>query len=177
MNRAKTLGAAAAALVLAGLAVAAWVRAPDATGTTSASGVPLQQGPSDPMLEARSKGTADAPITIYELSDFQCPFCKMFIDSTWSALLAEFVQRELKEVHPGPDRGVKQGPLAVITNALMPAVLIEVGFMSNPQEERLLGEPGFQKDVARAVSRAVLEFFRRYPPGPVGRDDSTREGS
>lgn len=92
MNQAKTLGAAAAALVLAGLAVTVWVRAPAATGTTSATGVPLQQEPADPMLEARTKGSADAPITIYELSDFQCPYCKMFIDSTWTALLAEYIE-------------------------------------------------------------------------------------
>ncbi|MFC1662489.1 N-acetylmuramoyl-L-alanine amidase, partial [Gemmatimonadota bacterium] len=91
----------------------------------------------------------------------------------WSALLAELVQAELREVHPGPNRGVKQGPFAVITNALMPAVLIEVGFISNPQEERLLAEREFQEDVAGAVTAAVLEFFRRYPGGtsdPWGAD-------
>jgi protein-disulfide isomerase len=92
VNRAKTLGAAAAALALAGLAVAAWIRAPAANGTSSASAVPLQQGEADAMLEARSKGSADAPITIYELSDFQCPFCKMFIDSTWADLQAEYIE-------------------------------------------------------------------------------------
>ncbi len=83
----------------------------------------------------------------------------------WSALLAEIVQEELEPVHPGPNRGVKQAPLAVITNSLMPAVLVEVGFLSNPQEERLLRQEAFQEDVAEAVARAVLEFFRRYPPG------------
>jgi len=44
------------------------------------------------MLEARSKGSVDAPITIYELSDFQCPYCKMFIDSTWATLQAEYIE-------------------------------------------------------------------------------------
>jgi protein-disulfide isomerase len=92
VNRAKTLGAAAAALVLVGLIVAAWVRTPASTGTTTATGIPLDPGVADPMLEARSKGSPDAPITIYELSDFQCPFCKMFIDSTWEALQAEYIE-------------------------------------------------------------------------------------
>lgn len=82
----------------------------------------------------------------------------------WSALLAELVQEKMEQVHPGPDRGVKQGPLAVITNALMPAVLIEVGFLTNPDEERLLVQRSFQENAARAVARAVREFFRRYPP-------------
>jgi N-acetylmuramoyl-L-alanine amidase len=83
----------------------------------------------------------------------------------WSALLAEFVQARLHGVHPGPNRGVKQGPFAVITNALMPAVLVEVGFISNPQEERLMTQRGFQQDAARAVAEAVKEFFERYPSG------------
>ncbi len=85
----------------------------------------------------------------------------------WSALLAELVQGEMSRVHPGPNRGVKQGPFAVITNALMPAVLLEVGFVTNPEEERLLAEASFQQEVAEAVARAIREFFTRYPPGGV----------
>jgi N-acetylmuramoyl-L-alanine amidase len=91
----------------------------------------------------------------------------------WSSLLAEMVQGEMADVHPGPNRGVKQGPLAVITNALMPGVLIELGFVSNRQEERLLRDAGFQADVAEAIATAVDRFFERYPPGtdlPAGRD-------
>ena len=82
----------------------------------------------------------------------------------WSALLAELVQEEMGSVHPGPNRGVKQGPLAVITNAVMPAVLVEVGFISNRAEERLLANADFQEDAARAIARAVDQFFDRYPP-------------
>jgi N-acetylmuramoyl-L-alanine amidase len=83
----------------------------------------------------------------------------------WSSLLAEVVQEGLAPVHPGPNRGVKQAPLAVITNAMMPAVLVEVGFISNRAEERLLGTADFQAAVARALSLAVDRFFGRYPPG------------
>jgi len=70
----------------------------------------------------------------------------------WSALLAEYIQGELAQLHPGPNRGVKQGPFAVITNTLMPAVLVEVGFLSNRDEERLLAQRGFQEDAARALA-------------------------
>jgi len=81
----------------------------------------------------------------------------------WSALLAELIQDDLAEVHPGPNRGVKQGPFAVITNALMPAVLVEVGFVTNPEEERLLNGKEFQADAAQAIANAIREFFHRYP--------------
>jgi len=87
----------------------------------------------------------------------------------WSALLAEMIQKRLQGFHPGPDRGVKQGPLAVITNALMPAVLVEVGFLTNPEEESLLKQEGFQEETARALASAVEEFFQRYPGGEAGR--------
>ena len=83
----------------------------------------------------------------------------------WSALLAEMVQDELDVFHPGPNRGVKQGVLAVLTNALMPSVLVEVGYLSNEDEGRLLNEGRFQDQAAEAIAAAVVRFFERYPPG------------
>jgi N-acetylmuramoyl-L-alanine amidase len=83
----------------------------------------------------------------------------------WSALLAELVQDELEDFHPGPNRGVKQGVLAVLTNALMPSILVEAGYLSNDAEGRLLGDEEFQRQTAQGVARAVLRFFERYPPG------------
>lgn len=81
----------------------------------------------------------------------------------WSALLAEMIQEEVDVVHPGPNRGVKQAPLAVITNALMPSVLVEVGYLSNPDEARLLARGDFQEEAGEAIAEAVLRFFQRYP--------------
>jgi N-acetylmuramoyl-L-alanine amidase len=83
----------------------------------------------------------------------------------WSATLAEIIQGKLSQIHSGPNRGVKQASLAVLTNTLMPSALVEVGFLSNPTEERLLAQRSFQENVARALARSVQEFFRSYPPG------------
>jgi N-acetylmuramoyl-L-alanine amidase len=83
----------------------------------------------------------------------------------WSALLAEITQEELDEFHPGPNRGVKQGVLAVLTNALMPSVLVEVGYLSNSDESRLLSQSSFQTDASDALARSIVRFFERYPPG------------
>ena len=83
----------------------------------------------------------------------------------WSSLLAEFVQREMGVFHPGPDRGVRQGVLAVLTNALMPSVLVELGYLSNADEAPILAQEAFQKQAAAAIARAVMAFFERYPPG------------
>lgn len=94
---------------------------------------------------------------------------RTFDHQHWSALLAEIVQEELEGFHPGPNRGVKQGPFAVITNAMMPSVLIEVGFLSNRDEEALLNRPEFHRDSARGIARSVQRFFERYPPGSASR--------
>lgn len=83
----------------------------------------------------------------------------------WSENLASLVQDELDGVHPGPNRGVKQGVLAVLTNALMPSVLIEVGYLSNDDESSLLNQADFHRSSGQAIAEAVVRFFDRYPPG------------
>lgn len=83
----------------------------------------------------------------------------------WSENLASLVQEELDDFHPGPNRGVKQGVLAVLTNALMPSVLIEIGYLSNAEESQLLDRSDFHRDSGEAIAEAVLRFFDRYPPG------------
>jgi protein-disulfide isomerase len=51
----------------------------------------LRQTPGPDPLANRAKGRADAPITIYEMSDFQCPFCRSFTLETMPALEREYV--------------------------------------------------------------------------------------
>jgi N-acetylmuramoyl-L-alanine amidase len=72
---------------------------------------------------------------------------------------AEVIQRELAAFHPGPNRGVKQAGFRVLVGALMPAVLVEIGFMSHPQEVKLLGTNAFQDKIAFGLSRAIGAFF------------------
>ena len=45
----------------------------------------------DDLLAARSKGDRDAPITIFEASDFQCPFCRVFWEETLPLLESEYI--------------------------------------------------------------------------------------
>jgi protein-disulfide isomerase len=42
-------------------------------------------------LASRSKGSASAPVTVYEMSDFQCPYCKRFSEQTFPALEKEYI--------------------------------------------------------------------------------------
>jgi N-acetylmuramoyl-L-alanine amidase len=73
--------------------------------------------------------------------------------------LAGLVQDTFSSFHTGPNRGVKQAGFRVLVGAFMPAVLIELGFISNPAEERLLGTRSFQDRTATAIADAVDLFF------------------
>jgi protein-disulfide isomerase len=42
-------------------------------------------------LGMRTKGSPTAPVTVYEMSDFQCPFCKRQVDNTWPLLEKEYI--------------------------------------------------------------------------------------
>ncbi len=45
----------------------------------------------DDLLPARTKGAATAPVTVYEMSDFQCPFCRKHHAETFPALDREYI--------------------------------------------------------------------------------------
>lgn len=78
-----------------------------------------------------------------------------------SATLAEAVQSRLTGDLGLHDRGVKQAGFRVLVGAYMPAILVEIGFLSNRDEARLLGESSFHQKVARAITEAVLDFRDR----------------
>lgn len=75
--------------------------------------------------------------------------------------LAGLVQDSFAAFHRGPNRGVKQAGFRVLVGAFMPAVLIELGFISNPTEERLLGSAPFQAQLATSIADAVDKFFEK----------------
>ena len=79
-----------------------------------------------------------------------------------SSELAETVQRSLARVHPGTNRGVKQAGFIVLVRAFMPAVLVEVGFGTNPDEAAFLMDPAGQRTLARALTSATVEYMDHY---------------
>ena len=88
-----------------------------------------------------------------------------------SARAAELVQSYLQESHTGPDLGVKQAGFMVLTTARRPAILIEVGFSTNPEDAKLLTGAASQRNLANSIADAVisylLEYERKVGQGPI----------
>lgn len=79
-----------------------------------------------------------------------------------SSVLASLVQKQLKSVHPGPSRGIKQAGFSVLVRAFMPAVLVEVGFGSNASESSYMTNPAKQRELGDAIAEAAVAYLAQY---------------
>lgn len=75
-----------------------------------------------------------------------------------SLWFADRVQRQLTANTPISDRGVKQANFVVLLKSAMPSVLIEIGFISNQQEESYLMSELGQYEIAASIFRAICEY-------------------
>ena len=75
-----------------------------------------------------------------------------------SEQFASMVQGEIKKRVQSKDRGVKQAGFYVLMGASMPNVLVELGFISNPSEEKKLRSPQYRDQLATAIYRAVEQY-------------------
>ncbi|WP_151737822.1 N-acetylmuramoyl-L-alanine amidase CwlD [Paenibacillus tengchongensis] len=77
---------------------------------------------------------------------------------------ADYVQEELRTILENTDRVAKTANTVYLLKALkMPAVLVEVGFLSHPQESALLGDDVYQRKVATAIYRGILRYSAEQP--------------
>jgi N-acetylmuramoyl-L-alanine amidase len=79
-----------------------------------------------------------------------------------SARLAQLVQAGMRQVHPGPNRGVKQAGFRVLVTAFMPAVLVEIGFGTNRSEAAYMTAPERQEELAERLADAIVRYLAEY---------------
>jgi N-acetylmuramoyl-L-alanine amidase len=73
--------------------------------------------------------------------------------------LAEHVQSRMVEATGATDRGVRQNLFYVIRNSRIPAILVELGFVSHPDEGRRLMRSDYRDALADALAEGILAFF------------------
>ncbi|MEQ1868758.1 MAG: N-acetylmuramoyl-L-alanine amidase [Vicinamibacterales bacterium] len=78
-----------------------------------------------------------------------------------SQALADLLADEFRDRVPMTATPVEQAPLRVLQSANMPAILIESGFLTNPDQERALNATDFQSTLAQAIVDAIVRFRSR----------------
>ena len=87
-----------------------------------------------------------------------------------SIRLAHYIQKNLvndlnKNYDHIVDLGVKQALFYVLFGAKMPSVLVEVSFISNPLEEKLLSKEDYRDGLARSISAGITKYMSKAPEG------------
>jgi N-acetylmuramoyl-L-alanine amidase len=88
---------------------------------------------------------------------------------------ARMIDEEMRERVPMSPRGLQRAPLRVLVGANMPAALVEMGFITSPQQERQLVSDDFQSRVVQALYAAIVRF-RDAPPAPPPPVAATGQG-
>ncbi len=83
----------------------------------------------------------------------------LFMQQDERKSLAENLQRQLIAKLKRPDRGVKTKNLAVLRNTTMPSALVELAFISNPEEEQLLQQDYFLNLAAQAIADGIAAYM------------------
>lgn len=79
-----------------------------------------------------------------------------------SKILAQLVQKRINGLVELKTE-IEGAPLMVLEGADMPAILIEIGYISNPVEEKLMGDIGFLSNIAEGVKNGIDDFFKETP--------------
>ena len=106
-------------------------------------------------------------------------------DMKESVAFAKMAQNEMVNTAGRKDMGVRQANFAVLRLTYMPSVLLEVGFMSTPEEEAFLISKNGQKKMAYSIYNAIVKYasqqmgkkMKLAPPSSVGKAEQPRTGT
>jgi N-acetylmuramoyl-L-alanine amidase len=115
-------------------------------------------------------GTRDIDVILWEMAQAR------YIEE--SAVLAQAVEGALREHVPMSPRAIQQAPFRVLVGANMPAVLVEMGFITNAEQERQLASDTFQTSIVQALVDSIVRYRDRQaaPRPPAAANATTRPG-
>jgi N-acetylmuramoyl-L-alanine amidase len=95
-----------------------------------------------------------------------------------SKKLAEFIQQELIKLRKENNRVIKTGDYYVLNKVTCPGVLVEVGFISNPEDRKFLTDKNYQQELARAITAGITGYLQstfsyRGEPSVEGNKEDT----
>lgn len=130
-------------------------------------------------LSVASNENAAARRSVHELDDLLSKIARK--DNIEES--KEFATKVQSRLHAGiskhsssiKNRGIRKAPFIVLIDAEMPAVLAEIGFISNRTDERLLRKPSFRQEVAEYLFQGISDYARSL--GAMTRQTSLSPGS
>jgi N-acetylmuramoyl-L-alanine amidase len=138
----------------------------EATDDAARTAAALENNASGARLDGTLDG--DLPLILWDMAQTE------YLEE--SQQLAELIQARLNQTVNLEDRGVRQAPFRVLVGATCPAVLVELGFLSHPEEEALLAQPAYRDRLASALTEALETFARAQrvgaSPSPGPREPS-----
>jgi N-acetylmuramoyl-L-alanine amidase len=106
-------------------------------------------------------GTRDIEVILWEMAQAR------YIEE--SAALAKEVEAGLRERVPMSTRAIQQAPFRVLVGANMPAVLVEMGFITNVEQERQLVSEPFQSSIVQSLVDSIIRYRDKLAsPRPAG---------
>lgn len=77
------------------------------------------------------------------------------------ARLARTIHNSILQTTGARDRGVRQARFYVLRKSSMPSVLVETGFVTNAEEASRLADPAYQRQMAQAIARGILQYIQQ----------------
>lgn len=79
-----------------------------------------------------------------------------------SLTLGSHILKQIRPVHHLHSQHTEQAAFAVLKSPSIPSVLVETSFITNPEEERLLGTTAFRQKIASAIADGIVSFFAEF---------------
>ena len=76
--------------------------------------------------------------------------------------LGSHILKKIKPVHRLHSRSTEQAAFVVLKSPSIPSVLVETSFITNPEEERLLGTTAFRQKIANAIASGIISYFNWF---------------
>lgn len=127
----------------------------EATDDQARTVAALENDAAGAATQAAATGDSDLSLILWDMAQVE------HLED--SQKLAAIVQESLNKALGIADRGVRQAPFRVLVGSTCPSVLVELGFITNPDDEKLLANSDYRQKLATALQAAL----RRY------RDSST----
>ena len=109
--------------------------------------------PADYFISIHTNSSLDPAVNGFETYVYRL--------GTRSAQLAQSIQDSVVQRLGVKDNGVRQANFSVLRNTRMPAVLVELGYLSNPTEALNLNSPLWQNKMASAIADGINNYIKR----------------